>query len=778
MSKPFVPDKELLSAYLERGDEEAFGELITRYRGLVCSVAGRVVPGADVEDVAQATFVALAWKGRQVDAGCGLAPWLHRVAYRASLDWMRSAGRRREREAMAEPEIGGAGRANRLDELDMAIDRLPDKLRRVVVAHYLVGRSMEEIASVEGCSPSAISMRLTRARDALRRSLGPALALTAMAEAPAMPTVASLLEFVRLHRVAGSSSGTPLGELVQSLLKPTWREIAGPFWAGVGAVTAVVVGMALIPSLGASGRTDREDWRPVSRLAPPPPAAPSPTPPAADPPLIAAIKENPPFLHSQALVKVIASSGAPDLSRDSAGATPLHWAIRKRAEDYAALLLHRGAAPDSTDHRGRTPLHEAVEAGLDSTLFLLILRGADLEASDQAGLTPLGLAASRGNARAAEILLWAGANPEGVTASGPEVAELIKIYREPGAPTATSFSSGLPAFVRNPVHEAARRGNFPLLEELVAGSGPGPNIRNESGRTPLHEAISAGREEVVFYLLMMGADPGAQDHKGRSPLGSTMYWLGGGLDANRRHLLARGANPHALRGDGHTELTWAVLRDNEHGVQWLLWMGADPQQRTPHGTPFEVAVQEGNQRIIDLLRRYGIDGKVRLSDEPSWLLHNGAKRGDLALIDEAISRGAPVDLPDESGNSPLMTAILKRNVATARHLLGQGASLDFLNAKNGASPLSATMIWDYPEMTDFRRELLEAGADPDIRLHDGTTAVMRGIWHHPTTPLKQLIEYGADLNARDNKGRTALRRAIDEGKLETAEFLRAQGATE
>ncbi len=55
---------------------------------------------------------------------------------------------------------------------------------------------------------------------------------------------------------------------------------------------------------------------------------------------------------------------------------------------------------------------------------------------------------------------------------------------------------------------------------------------------------------------------------------------------------------------------------------------------------------------------------------------------------------------------------------------------------------------------------------------------MRSVWHQPTTPLKQLVEYGAELNTRDAKGRTALKRALDDGKFETAEFLRQQGAEE
>jgi ankyrin repeat protein len=81
-------------------------------------------------------------------------------------------------------------------------------------------------------------------------------------------------------------------------------------------------------------------------------------------------------------------------------------------------------------------------------------------------------------------------------------------------------------------------------------------------------------------------------------------------------------------------------------------------------------------------------------------------------------------------------------------------------------------------MTEFREQLLEAGADPNVRAKNGITPLMRAVWHNPTTPLKQLIEFGADLNARDAAGRTALRRALDEGKLETADFLKQQGAAE
>lgn len=88
------------------------------------------------------------------------------------------------------------------------------------------------------------------------------------------------------------------------------------------------------------------------------------------------------------------------------------------------------------------------------------------------------------------------------------------------------------------------------------------------------------------------------------------------------------------------------------------------------------------------------------------------------------------------------------------------------------------MMWDFQEMNDFRKELLEGGADPDVRSREGLTPLMRATWNEPSNPLRQFIEYGADLNARDPKGRTALGRALEEGDLKTADFLRLQEATE
>lgn len=791
---PERSDTVLLAAFFQSGCEESFREIVERYTPVVYGTARRVLgEGPDAQDAVQAAFVALAWHGQRVNAARGLGGWLHRVTLRAAFDLRKSTLRRQKRELEAmEREVSAAPDDASLDE---AVQSLPEKLRRTIVAHYLNGWSIEEIARRESCTPSAISMRLTRGREILRRKLSaPVFASLVVFAAVGPKSVASaaVLSAVRVITTAKFSAGLPLIELARQALRPTWKELVAPMVGGAVAVSVVVAASMLIgPSFAHENPSTTPGANGVVGALPAVERTSEPPPVAAEHPLITAIKKQYRWETMNAFTSVLDAYRADlNTARDKDGRTALHWAVTKGDEEFMALMVLRGADISTEDSRGHTPLFEAVKGGRLWMVLFLALRGADVNHVAADGLTPLALAVRRGDVKLAEVLLWIGAKPvpEKVearwqplalaNASGKaEMIELLEAYSQPGASVMGSGNMGLPAFVKNPLHDAARRGDFPMLEKLLE-NGLGVNIRDETGRTALHEAISAGQAEVVFYLLMMGADANALDSKGRSPLGATMGWLGGGLDANRRFLFAKGANPNAIRGDGHTEMTWAVVRDNEHGLQWLLWMGIDPQQRTQHGTPFEVAVQEGNQRIIDLLRRNGVDGRTRLSDNPIWLLDNGAKRGDLTTIDEALRGGAKIDEPNEKGDTPLICAIGKRNVGAARHLLERGADLDVVNPKTGWTPLMTTVIWDYGEMTDFRKELLEAGADPNLASKSGETPLMRAVWHEPTTPLKQLIEYGADLNARDSKGRTALGRAIADGKLETAEYLRSLGAKE
>ncbi len=64
-----------------------------------------------------------------------------------------------------------AAQNNERSAVFQAIDLLPDKFKDVVVLHYLEGYSVEEVAVALKLSVSAVKMRLSRARDALKDHL-------------------------------------------------------------------------------------------------------------------------------------------------------------------------------------------------------------------------------------------------------------------------------------------------------------------------------------------------------------------------------------------------------------------------------------------------------------------------------------------------------------------------------------------------------------------------------------------------------------------------------
>lgn len=52
-----------------------------------------------------------------------------------------------------------------------AIEKLPEKIKTVIILHYLEGFSVEETAKMLKLSSSAVKMRLSRGRDALKKLL-------------------------------------------------------------------------------------------------------------------------------------------------------------------------------------------------------------------------------------------------------------------------------------------------------------------------------------------------------------------------------------------------------------------------------------------------------------------------------------------------------------------------------------------------------------------------------------------------------------------------------
>jgi RNA polymerase sigma-70 factor (ECF subfamily) len=166
-------DEALMIQWNRRGDSDAFRTIIQRYGNMVFATALRVLGNpADAEDVAQDCFEKLA-RTHKTPRGY-LGPWLHRMAVNRALDRVRSDSARKRRETVYENNKPSATELEWDDIyplVDEAIDRLPEKLRRALVAHYLEGLTHDQIAQRESVTRAAITQRIQRALEQMRTSL-------------------------------------------------------------------------------------------------------------------------------------------------------------------------------------------------------------------------------------------------------------------------------------------------------------------------------------------------------------------------------------------------------------------------------------------------------------------------------------------------------------------------------------------------------------------------------------------------------------------------------
>src|SRR5262245_34591958 len=164
-------DAQLMAAFLDRKDEEAFEVLVGRHEALVLRVCARVLRDEHgARDAAQAVFLVLARKGASLDLRRPLGPWLHHVAYGVAVSAFREREARRERERNAmtfSHDTDGALR----EMLDGELDGLPEKYRRPLILFHLEGKSLEETARQLGSPTGTVGAWLSRGRELLRRRL-------------------------------------------------------------------------------------------------------------------------------------------------------------------------------------------------------------------------------------------------------------------------------------------------------------------------------------------------------------------------------------------------------------------------------------------------------------------------------------------------------------------------------------------------------------------------------------------------------------------------------
>ena len=190
-----APDREVVG-HARAGLDEAFRELVRRYRDRVLASVARIVRHRErAEDLAQETFVRAFGALDRYRSERRLAPWLLTIASNAANDYVR---RRRPDSPLSElaltptrldlPAVpvdaddptdthtdSAAERTHadrRAVALEDALNGLRWEYRQCVILHYFEHRSHEQIARAMRLPVGTVKSYLSRARQELKRRVG------------------------------------------------------------------------------------------------------------------------------------------------------------------------------------------------------------------------------------------------------------------------------------------------------------------------------------------------------------------------------------------------------------------------------------------------------------------------------------------------------------------------------------------------------------------------------------------------------------------------------
>lgn len=263
---------ELLRRFVEGRDQRAFEVLVRRYGHMVLGVSSRLLPNRqDVEDAFQATFMTLATRAHSIQKRGSLSAWLHGVALRVSRNLNKQNAKWRRRiemsadNATCETPVGTDREVKQL--LDEELDRLPQRLRELIVLVDLEGLTRSEAARRLAVPPGTVSSRLARGRELLKQRLvrrgvqvsvsGIGVVLPRLAEAaPTLPDemVRETVSAATLY-ASGTTAGLPVSNHTVVLTREVIHTMLLAKLTKITTATFLVAAALLLASPIFSGRT-------------------------------------------------------------------------------------------------------------------------------------------------------------------------------------------------------------------------------------------------------------------------------------------------------------------------------------------------------------------------------------------------------------------------------------------------------------------------------------------------------------------------------------------
>lgn len=487
-------------------------------------------------------------------------------------------------------------------------------------------------------------------------------------------------------------------------------------------------------------------------------------------------------------VRVLLEHGA-DPNAYSQQGSALYVAITDGPHvEICRMLLEKGANPnqssaDNDVYIGKDMLLlRAIRTGNEELVSLLLDKGAIVDSVDPNGVyydTPLSYAIAFSTFEMVELLIRRGAD-----------VNFVSENEETGSPL---YSVARASFNTN--HKYV---------DLLVNHGANVHWRHRiHGQTPL--VFSYDSPDLIRSLLKHGSDINAVSYQGWTTLMNAAHH---GVCTEVVEILLQHVDPKAdleIQGnDGWNALSLASSQQGAEVVQLLLEAGANVNQRSDSGSNSLTyclynADSESSEEAVQVLKLLlKFEASVDIVDKfGDTVLHNIRHSTPLSAIKILVEAGAPVNMVNDDGYTPLGLAVMHDNVEAAeylltvdgvrvdvchpeygsilhmavrssspleltKHLIAAGADYTALNSATGESVLSSALGREYsakstPSYAWYKmlRYLVEE-LHLDVNAHGGQPPypILQLLnASHDTNTLKYLIRKGARLDVTDELGR-------------------------